>query len=69
MGYLLTLFQRNRNFILLLLRQPKFYVFKLLLSAKCPKRDFSVKESTENTSQCLITFEVNVEILLSYRTA
>lgn len=33
------------------------------------KRDFSLKESTENTSQCLITFEVNVEILLSYRTA
>lgn len=25
------------------------------------KRDFSLKESTESTSQCLITFEVNIE--------
>lgn len=33
------------------------------------KRDFSLKESTENTSQNLIPFEANVEILLSYRKA
>lgn len=32
-----------------------------------PKRDFSLKQRTANTIQSLTTFEVSVEILLSYK--